>query len=421
MPVLIGLSVLLAIRVLTLGAPDPSHPEHHVWNGMGFLWNPDLSRLTDAKVWLAAAGQIFFTLSVGFGTIQVYASYLRSRDDVVVTGLSTTMVNEWGEVILGSTIAIPIAYAFFGPQGTVEVAQGGAFNLGFATMPVVLQQLPWGVAFGTAWFFLLFIAGTLSQLALMQPLITFLQDELRWSHRKAVLVTSTVVFLAAHVPILGSRAAHWMRSIFGPAPSGLRCLPLWKRSSSSGSSNRSRPGKKSTEGRRSGFPGSSCGCSRMSRRSICWCYFGRVDHSIQSGRVGHGGRPARRCALEMGGKALTPGLFRHHVLRRAQSLQAGAAQGGDMTPLGWLFLTVSWAVLTSLRSGASSRFLTPPLRRKNHLRTRVPTRGRTPTDGMMWLREPFPDMRSTSRCRGRGPGLRSIPLASPHQRVTSTV
>ena len=169
---------------------------------MGFLWNPDLSSLTD-KVWLAAAGQIFFTLSVGFGTIRVYASYLRSRDDVVVTGLSTTMVNEWGEVILGSTIAIPIAYAFFGPQGTMDVAQGGAFNLGFATMPVVLQQLPWHVAFGTSWFFLLFIAGTLSQLALMQPLITFLQDDLRWSHRKAVLVTSTVVFLAAHVPILG--------------------------------------------------------------------------------------------------------------------------------------------------------------------------------------------------------------------------
>jgi NSS family neurotransmitter:Na+ symporter len=203
MPVLILLSVLLTIRALTLGAPDSDHPEYHVWNGMGFLWNPDLSRLTDARVWLAAAGQIFFTLSVGFGTIQVYASYLRSRDDVVVTGLSTTMVNEWGEVILGSTIAIPIAYAFFGPQGTMEVARGGAFNLGFATMPVVLQQLPWHVAFGTAWFFLLFIAGTLSQLALMQPLVTFLQDDLRWSHRKAVLVTSTVIFLAAHVPILG--------------------------------------------------------------------------------------------------------------------------------------------------------------------------------------------------------------------------
>ncbi|MGH8056175.1 MAG: hypothetical protein ACREOH_02895 [Candidatus Entotheonellia bacterium] len=203
MPVLLVLSLFLAIRVLTLGAPDPSHPENHVWEGMGFLWNPDLSRLTDARVWLAAAGQIFFTVSIGFGTIQVYASYMKPDEDVVVTGLSTTMMNEWGEVILGSTIAIPIAYAFFGLQGTLEVAHGGAFDLGFATMPIVLQQLPLPVVFGTAWFFLLFIAGTLSQLALMQPLITFLQDDLHWSHRKAVGVTATLVGLGAHVPILG--------------------------------------------------------------------------------------------------------------------------------------------------------------------------------------------------------------------------
>jgi SNF family Na+-dependent transporter len=157
-------------------------------------------------VWLAAAGQVFFTLSVGFGMIQVYASYMRSKDDVVVTGFSTTMVNEWGEVILGGTIAIPVAYAFFGHQGTVEVAESGAFNLGFATMPLVLQNLPWSIFMGTAWFFLLFIAGTLSQIALVHPMITFLQDELKWSRKKAVLITSGTIFLAAHIPILGLRA-----------------------------------------------------------------------------------------------------------------------------------------------------------------------------------------------------------------------
>jgi SNF family Na+-dependent transporter len=206
MPVLIFLSVVLTIRVLTLGAPDPNVPENNVMNGLGFIWNPDLSRLGDVKVWLAAAGQVFFTLSVGFGMIQVYASYMRSKDDVVVTGFSTTMVNEWGEVILGGTIAIPVAYAFFGHQGTVEVAESGAFNLGFATMPLVLQNLPWSIFMGTAWFFLLFIAGTLSQIALVHPMITFLQDELKWSRKKAVLITSGTIFLAAHIPILGLRA-----------------------------------------------------------------------------------------------------------------------------------------------------------------------------------------------------------------------
>ncbi|MEW6041151.1 MAG: sodium-dependent transporter [Elusimicrobiota bacterium] len=205
MPILIFLSIMLVIRVLTLGAPDPSQPENNVWNGMGFIWNPDFSQLANAKVWLAAAGQIFFTLSVGFGMIQVYASYMRSKDDIVVNGLSTTMVNEWGEVLLGGTIAIPIAYAFFGPIGTVEVAQGGSFNLGFATMPLVLERLPMSIVCGTSWFFLLFIAGTLSQIALVYPGITFLQDELKWSRKKAVSVVCGLVFLAAHIPVLGLR------------------------------------------------------------------------------------------------------------------------------------------------------------------------------------------------------------------------
>lgn len=206
MPILILLSLILTIRVLTLDTPDPTHPENNIWNGMGFMWNPDFSRLTDAKVWLAAAGQVFFTLSVGFGMIQVYASYMRSKDDIVVSGLSTTMINEWGEVILGGTIAIPIAFAFFGLAGTTQIAQSGSFNLGFATMPVVLQQLPGSLVFGTLWFFLLFIAGTLSQIALTYPLITFLQDELQWSRKKSVIATTILIFLAAHVPILGLKA-----------------------------------------------------------------------------------------------------------------------------------------------------------------------------------------------------------------------
>jgi hypothetical protein len=117
----------------------------------------------------------------------------------------------------------------------------------------------------------LFIAGTLSQLALMQPLSTFLQDDLGWSHRKAVLVTSTVIFLAAHVPILGLTSGALHESDFGPAPSGARSSPSSRRSCSSGSFGWSAPGMNSTEGRRFEFPGSSGGCSRMSRLYTYWC------------------------------------------------------------------------------------------------------------------------------------------------------
>lgn len=206
MPVLFVLAVLLVARVLTLGAPDPMHPENHVLGGLGFIWNPDFSQLGNAKVWLAAAGQIFFTTSVGFGAIQTYASYLKRKDDVVVTGLTTTMTNEFVEVILGGSLAIPVAFAFFGHAATLEIAKGGSFNLGFAAMPLVFGKLPLGALLGFMWFFLLFIAGITSSVALSQPLVAFLKDELGWSHTKAVLVTGAFWFLAAHIPILGLKA-----------------------------------------------------------------------------------------------------------------------------------------------------------------------------------------------------------------------
>lgn len=206
MPILFIFAGLLVIRVLTLGAPDLSRPANHVLNGLGFIWNPDFSQLGNAKVWLAAAGQIFFTTSVGLGAIQTYASYLKRKDDVVVTGLSTTMTNEFVEVVMGGSLAIPIAFAFFGREMTLAIADSGSFNLGFAAMPVVFQKLPLGAIQGFMWFSLLFIAGITSSVALLQPVVCFFKDELKWSHGKAVAVTGLGCFLAAHVPILGLKA-----------------------------------------------------------------------------------------------------------------------------------------------------------------------------------------------------------------------
>ncbi|MBN1268956.1 MAG: sodium-dependent transporter, partial [Kiritimatiellae bacterium] len=206
MPLLFVFALMLVVRVFTLGTPDPAQPDNNVLNGLGFIWNPDFSQLRSGKIWLAAAGQVFFTLSVGFGIMACYASYMRRRDDVVVTGLSTAMTNEFAEVVLGGSIAIPIACAFFGLAGTQAIARGGAFDLGFMAMPIIFQKLPAGTLFGAAWFFLLFIAGITSSVALMQGAITFLQDELEWSRRKAVTVVGLFVFLGVHIPVLGLKA-----------------------------------------------------------------------------------------------------------------------------------------------------------------------------------------------------------------------
>lgn len=206
MPILFIFAALLVVRVFALGAPDAANPQNNVLNGLGFIWNPDFSQLTNSKVWLAAAGQIFFTTSVGFGMIQCYASYLKKNEDIVVTGFSTTMTNGFVEVLMGGSIAIPIAFAFFGREATLAIAQGGSFNLGFAAMPIIFQKISLGTIFGFMWFSLLFIAGVTSSVAMLQPAITFLEDELKWSHKKAVVAPSLFLFVVAHVPILGLKS-----------------------------------------------------------------------------------------------------------------------------------------------------------------------------------------------------------------------
>jgi SNF family Na+-dependent transporter len=202
LPVLFVLGILLMVRVFTIGTPDPARPDWNVVDGLGFLWNPDWSKLTEAKVWLAAAGQIFFTLSVGIGVILTYASYLTPKDDVALSGLTAAATNEVAEVIIGGSIVIPAAFVFFGPAGTARIAEGGGFNLGFVAMPLVLQQFPCGQVFGFAWFALLFIAGVTSSISLAQPAIAFLEDEFGLTKKEATLLFAVNSFVLCHAAIL---------------------------------------------------------------------------------------------------------------------------------------------------------------------------------------------------------------------------
>ena len=193
MPVLFLLGLVLVVRVLTLGTPDPAAPELNISSGLGYIWNPDFSRLGSAAVWLVAAGQIFFTLSLGQGIINTYASYVREKQDITLNGLSTASTNEFAEIILGGTIAIPAAVVFFGAAETQAIAQGGAFNLGFQALPVIFQKIPLGQIFGGMFFFLLFIAGITSSVAMTSPAVSFLEDEFKWKREKAVLVVFSVL------------------------------------------------------------------------------------------------------------------------------------------------------------------------------------------------------------------------------------
>jgi len=201
MPILLTFAIILMIRVLTLGTPNPAKPDWNVINGLGFLWNPDFSALKHADVWLAAAGQIFFTLSVGFGVVLTYASYLSKGDDVALSGLSAVSINEFTEIILAGSTIVTASFIFFGAAGAKEIVEGSIFNLGFVTMPLILNQLALSQLMGFFWFFLLFLAAVTSAISVCEPAIAFMEDAFDLDRKPAVIVFGLVAFVLCHIPI----------------------------------------------------------------------------------------------------------------------------------------------------------------------------------------------------------------------------
>lgn len=185
MPLLIIFGVVLAVRGLTLGTSGASDifPDANAWDGLNFLWTPHYESILDLKVWMAAAGQIFFTLSVGMGTIHCYAAYIDSKDDIALNAVSAGFMNEFVEVVLGSLIVIPIAAGYLGLDWVI---QNAGFGMAFQTMPYLFQQ--WGstlaIIAGVCWFGLLFFAGITSSLAMGTPWMGFMRDEFGWSKNK---------------------------------------------------------------------------------------------------------------------------------------------------------------------------------------------------------------------------------------------
>ncbi len=192
MPMLIACAVVILVRVLTLQG---------ISSGLGFMWNPQWDKLGDWQVWLAAAGQIFFSLSVGFGLILCYSSYLRKDDDVVLTALSASSANEFCEVLLGGMIVIPTAFLFLGAAN----ATGGTFGLGFITIPAIMKFMPGGNFFGGMWFGLLFLAAVTSSLSMLQPAIAFLEDAFGMGRRASVTVLGIITACGSGLVMFFSR------------------------------------------------------------------------------------------------------------------------------------------------------------------------------------------------------------------------
>ena len=195
-PLLIVFGAFLALRGITLGSSgSPAGCQDcDTFLGLNYLWNPQFSSLSDPKVWLAAAGQIFFTLSIGMGTVQCYASYVEANEDIALNAMSAGWMNEFVEVVLGASIVIPIAVGYLGLDWVIDNA---GFNMAFQTMPYLFNQ--WGVFLaplaGFFWFGLLFFAGITSSLAFGTPWLGFMEDEYNWGRKRSAWSFGAIVLI----------------------------------------------------------------------------------------------------------------------------------------------------------------------------------------------------------------------------------
>ncbi len=195
-PLLLAFGAFLAVKGITLGTSGASSevPDANAFDGINFLWTPQFRSLLDMKVWMAAAGQIFFTLSLGMGTIHCYASYIKKKDDIALNSLSAGFTNEFVEVVLGSMIVVPIAAGYLGLDWVINNA---GFGMAFQTMPFLFEK--WGDIVGTLagvfWFGLLFFAGITSSLAMGTPWMGFMQDEFGWNRKKGAWSFGLIVLI----------------------------------------------------------------------------------------------------------------------------------------------------------------------------------------------------------------------------------
>ncbi|PFG55826.1 NSS family neurotransmitter:Na+ symporter [Vibrio sp. ES.051] len=190
MPVLFLMVIFLIGRMVLLpGALD----------GVNYMFEPDFSKIWDVKVWAAAYGQIFFTLSIGFAIMLAYSSYLPEKSDITNNAFMTVLINCGFSILAGIMIFSVLGY-MAQEQGKplTEVVSAGV-GLAFVTLPAAINLLPAPYILGPLFFFALVVAGLSSHISIMEAVTSAIIDKLKWSRKKAanvVIGTGFVVSMA---------------------------------------------------------------------------------------------------------------------------------------------------------------------------------------------------------------------------------
>ncbi|WP_434360394.1 sodium-dependent transporter [Parasalinivibrio latis] len=185
MPLLFIMVLALIGRVLFLpGAVE----------GLNYLFTPDFSKLADPKVWSAAYGQIFFTLSVGFAIMLAYSSYLPEKSDINNNACMTVLINCGFSMTAGVLIFSILGYMAAEQGKAVTDVAGAGVGLAFVTLPAAINLLPIPYILGPLFFLALVVAGLSSHISIIEAVTSALMDKLKLTRKAAASVVCGIGF-----------------------------------------------------------------------------------------------------------------------------------------------------------------------------------------------------------------------------------
>ena len=196
MPILLILTAVLVVRGITLpGAVD----------GLNYLFTPNWSTIFDSSVWVAAYGQVFFSLSIAFAIMIAYSSYLPKDTDVVNTAFITATANHGFELFAGIGVFSVLGYMAFTQGVAVEEVAAGGVGLAFMVFPAAINTLPAANGLiGFCFFAALFFAGVTSLISIIQAVITSIEDKFELAHVKATTIVMVPAFVISILFITGA-------------------------------------------------------------------------------------------------------------------------------------------------------------------------------------------------------------------------
>jgi len=178
--------VILVIRGLTLPGAI---------KGLNYYLTPNFAALKNPETWLAAYGQIFFTLSLAMGTQIVYSSYLERRSDVNNNAIVTALANCGTSFFAGFAVFSVLGFAAQALGVSVPEVTKGGLHLAFITYPRIISMLPAAPVLGVLFFILLVTLAIDSQISQVEPFICGFMDKWRIDRKKILPIVAVCGFL----------------------------------------------------------------------------------------------------------------------------------------------------------------------------------------------------------------------------------